>query len=255
METSKIVAICQPNFLPWLGYFEMGHRADIYVMFDDVQYIRREWVNRNKVFSASSQGWQWLTVPLKNTARDTLIKDVEINNETDWSSRMLDTLRHVYGKAPYYKTYSAPLAELLSKKWENLSAMNVALIRLIYKMLGIKDNIAVSSDLDVGLKKDDKLAGICESLGAGVYLANNGSKSYIEPAKFFKKGIGFVFQDYTHPSYAVKGREFVPYLSAVDLLFWHGSASLDMMLQGRKEGWKNEIVYKDMSTNREGVAR
>tara|TARA_B100001964_G_C13847871_1_gene428797 strand:+ start:176 stop:439 length:264 start_codon:yes stop_codon:yes gene_type:complete len=60
----KVVAICQPNFMPWLGYFEMGHRADVYVMLDDVQYIKREWINRNRVLNRSDEGWQWINVPL-----------------------------------------------------------------------------------------------------------------------------------------------------------------------------------------------
>lgn len=241
----KTVAICQPNFLPWLGYFEMAHRADVYVMLDDVQYIRREWVNRNKISSYSEQGWQWLVVPVVNSARETTIKDTLVHNETAWGGRMSSTLRNIYGKAPYYEEYFEALEAVLLKRWDRLVDLNLAVMRLIYKFLGLADNLVMSSDLGVGSKKDDKLAEICQKLGADVYLANNGSKPYIESDKFHRRGIGFVFQDYQHPAYQVDKRPFVPYLSVADLLFWHGPDSLDIILKGREENWKSKIIYPD----------
>ncbi|MDD5438834.1 MAG: WbqC family protein [Candidatus Omnitrophica bacterium] len=239
----KVVAICQPNFMPWLGYFEMAERADVFVMLDDVQYIDREWVNRNKILSATSQGWQWITVPLKKHKREILIKDAEIYNDESWNEVALKTIHHIYHKAPYYETYMPGIRDVLSKKWDRLAHLNIALIRALYAVLGIKDNLMLSSDIGVPEKKDDKLSGIASRLGATVYLANNGSKTYIDASKFHARNIGFVFQDYVHPEYSVKQYTFKPYLSCIDLVFWHGPDSMAIITKGRKEHWESSIEY------------
>ena len=212
----------------------MGHRTDVYVMLDDVQYVRREWVNRNKILSRSSQGWQWIVVPLKKKKRESMINEMEVQNSERWSEKILNTLHHVYSKAPFYDMYIEHLSVTLSKEWCLLVDLNIAIIRMFYKILGINDNLVLSSELDISSKRDDKLADICEHFGASIYLANNGSKPYIDPSKFYQKNICFSFQDYVHPIYTVKQYDFVPNLSVVDLLFWHGHGALDIILKGRK---------------------
>lgn len=229
--------------MPWLGYFEMGHRADAFVMFDDVQYIRREWVNRNKILSSNQDGWQWLIVPVKKCGQKTLINQVEVHNAEPWGQKMLDTIHHVYAKAEFYEKYVGDIGRLLTKKWDRLLDLNLASIRMFYSFLGMRDNIVLSSELNVPLSKDDKLAGICEKLGAEVYLANNGSADYIVPGKFHDKGIGFVFQDYTHPEYLTGRYRFVPYLSCMDVIFWHGPEALKIILNGRKHDWEKQVTY------------
>ena len=239
----KVVAICQPNFLPWIGYFEMGHRADVYVMLDDVQYVRREWVNRNKILSRSDQGWQWVVVPLKKKKRESMINEMEIQNSERWSEKILNTLHHVYGKAPFYNMYIENLSMILSKECCLLVDYNIAIIKMVYNILGIKNNLVLSSELDISSKRDDKLTDICEHLGASIYLANNGSKPYIDQAKFYQKNICFVFQDYDHPIYSVQQYTFVPYLSVIDVLFWYGPDALEIILQGRKQNWIEENTF------------
>ncbi|MBI5571091.1 MAG: WbqC family protein [Desulfomonile tiedjei] len=248
-DPEKVVAICQPNFLPWLGYFEMGHRADVYVMLDDVQYPRREWVNRNKILSGSPPGWMWLTVPLKKSSQTIAINKVEVSDEAPWASTMLKSLRHVYGRAPFFSMYYDELAALLARPWQYLVDFNLGLIRWFCGKMGIHDNLALSSHLNVQLARDDKLVEICERLGATIYLANNGSKGYIDPSKFHHRGIGFVFQDYQHPTYAVNGYQFVPYLSALDLLFWHGPDALSIILSGRDPNWRERVTYGSRSVS------
>jgi hypothetical protein len=239
----KIVAICQPNFLPWLGYFEMGHRAHVYVMLDDAQYPRREWVNRNKILNSSPSGWMWLTVPLKKAPQTILINEVEVSDEASWASTMLKSLSHVYGRAPFFSLYYDELAGLLARPWQYLVDLNLELVRWFYGTLGIPDNLEMSSGLKVELTRDDKLVEICERLEATIYLANNGSKGYIDPSKFHRRGIGFVFQDYQHPTYTVNWYQFVPYLSALDLLFWHGPDALSIILGGRDQNWRERVTY------------
>ncbi len=239
----SVVAICQPNFLPWLGYLEMAERADVFVMLDDVVFIRREWVNRNRILSAKKEGWGWLTVPVRSEWGTTHINAVEIKQGQGFPQKMLESVRHTYSRAPFFSVYFPKLAEILDKPWERLLDLNLATIRFLMDAMLIPDKLVLSSSLGIESKRDDKLADICERLGASVYLANNGSKSYIQPEKFQSRGIGFAFQDYTHPTYEVPGCDFVPYLSAIDALFWHGPAAAGVMRSGRKSSWRDRVEF------------
>jgi len=240
-DNEKIVAIVQPNFLPWIGYFEMGHRADVFVMLDDVQFVRREWVNRNKILNRSEQGWQWLTVPINNVDRNTKINQIEIHEHARWVDKAITTIRHVYCKAPYFSKYFEEFESVLNTKYQRLLDFNVSIIQLVYRILGIDENLVLSSKFDINYTKDDKLLAICSELGATIYLANNGSMDYIDMYKFTGEGIGFVFQDYQHPEYEVKGFKFQPYMSVIDLIFWQGQRSLDLIISGREENWREAV--------------
>ena len=239
----KIVAICQPNFLPWLGYFEMGHRADVFVMLDDVQWSKNHWINRNRIISRSPEGWMRLTVPIRRGPLATLICDVEINNSTRWQDKMLKSIEQTYARAPYFSIYHDGIASLLGRTWHRLVDLNWETIRLLYGALGLSDNLVLSSDYGVPLRKDDKVAALCDRLDASIYLANNGARDYIDPSIFHSRGIGFLFQDYNHPSYEVKGFKFASHLSVLDLLFWHGPGALQIVLSGRDPDWRSQVTY------------
>jgi hypothetical protein len=155
----------------------------------------------------------------------------------------MKTIEHMYAKAPYFTENAEPLRHILLQRHPRLVDLNMAVLRAMYRQLGITDNLIMASALDVAGTRDDKLAAICEKLRASVYLANNGSQSYITPAKFTERKIGFIFQDYEHPVYATGPYPFQPYLSALDLLFWHGPASLDIILRGRAADWQTAIRW------------
>jgi len=163
---------------------------------------------------------------IEKNKRDALINEMVIQNDEPWQEKMLKTLHFIYGKAPFYEKHIELFRDILSQEWEKLVDLNIAVIKTLYRCLGLRDNLLMSSILGIDLMKDDKLVAICEELGAGIYLANNGSKDYIDPGKFHGRGIGFVFQDYGHPEYPVQKYQFKPYLSAIDLLFWHGPDTL-----------------------------
>ena len=231
--SEKIVAICQPNFLPWLGYFEMAERADVFVMLDDVQYVRREWMNRNRIACPSEQGWQWIVVQLEKHARCTAINEVKPVRDGLWQQKVFKQLEYAYGKAPFFDQYYPSLQVLLSQPWENLAQLNIATIEWAYAALNMPLNLLRSSELGISGRKDTRLLAICEHFGASRYLANDGSKPYIDPEKFTKHGINFDFQSYRPPAYTVGQGRFCPALSIIDLLFWHGPRALGILLQGR----------------------
>ena len=245
LKTSqKIVAICQPNFLPWLGYIEMGHRADVYVMLDDVQFPKQEWVNRNRIPDSSDRGWKWLSIPIKKSSHQVKINQVEISYDKPWQSRIIRSIDQIYRQSPCFQDYRDELTEILESHWIYLVELNLTLIKWIYNKLGMSDNLILSSDLNVELERDDKLVEICARLDATTFLANNGSKGFIDPSNFHSRNVSFVFQNYTHPTYDVANREFTPYLSIIDLIFHEGTNTLNTVLKGRNPDWESDIIYE-----------
>jgi hypothetical protein len=233
----KIIAICQPNFFPWLGYFEMADRAHIYVMLDDAQFIKRDWVNRNRILNNTEKSWQWITLPGKKAPQITAINQIQISQNVDWRSRMLGQIRHIYAKAPFFTTYFGQLQDFLNQNFEKLVDVNIGSIRLIMGWLGMADNLRFSSEFELNGIKQEKLIELCLLLGADMYLANNGSENYIVPEKFTRQGIKFVFQDYQHPEYMQGPFSKQNYLSTLDVLFWHGPAAYEIILSGRRSDW------------------
>lgn len=226
-----------------MGFFEMGERVDVFVMLDDVQYIQREWVNRNKILTLNLSESQWITVPLKKSGRSTLINDKELTEDIKWKKKLGETIRHVYRQAPFFSLYFNQINELLNEQWSSLLDLNLALIRLIYSFLDMQDNLHLSSAYKIITTKDNKLADICNVLKADIYLANNGSKPYINQNIFLRRGIGFVFQDYDHPSYSQAKHTFVSHLSVIDVLFWHGKNAKEIILHGRHPDWLQNVTY------------
>ncbi len=241
MGELRVVAACQPNFLPWLGYLEMADRADAFVMLDDAQYVRREWMNRNRVASQSAEGWAWLRVPVRRCARDTPLCEVEIDAGAPWAARACAQLRAAYAEAPAFARWYPRVEALLARPWQRLVDLNLASIRFLAEAFGVADNLVLASSLGVPGRRDERLAAICEAVDADVYLANEGSRPYIQPARFWRRGIGFVFQDYRHPTYSTGERAFVSHLCALDALFWHGEGARSLLRAGRDPAWRARV--------------
>ncbi len=216
----------------------MIDRVDRFVMLDDVQFIRREWKNRNRVRKdRRSIETKWLTVPLhRKSQRNTRICDAEIDEGSDWRQKHRDSLRQVYGKAPHFADVEGVL-DGVNGDGRTLGDLNAALLQGFCCYLGIETELVRSSEMHVEGRKTEKLANLCTKIGAGFYLANNGSAAYLDPRCFSSRGIEWAFQDYRHPTYLqITGGEelpFLPYLSVVDLISNHGQHSLEILRQGR----------------------
>jgi len=233
------VTIHQPEYLPWLGFFDRIYKADVFVILDDVQYQKGGFINRNKI--KTSQGWQWFTVPVKERESLRQINRMEINNQTDWNKTHWNTLFFNYNKAPYFKEYNDFFKSVFEKKWELIAELDIYLIENILNMLGLKKQIERSSLMEVSGKTTDRLINICKKLRADTYLSGPGGEKYIEMEKFKRENINIIFQDFVHPTYPqlFKKQGFLSHLSIIDLLFNCGPESLDIIL-----GKKNEIFNK-----------
>lgn len=227
-----ILAAHQPQFAPWLGFFDKLDRADVLVLLDNVQFKKNEWQNRNRI--KSSAGPQWLTVPVSFHFGDR-IRDVKIAHRQDWCRRHLESLRACYGRTPHFQTIFALYGGATAHTWDKLCDFNIALIRALMSELGVTTPIVIASELpSLPEDRDERLIGLCRRLGAHTYLAGDGGRAYMGLERFERAGLAVVFQQYEHPTYPQRFGPFMPRLSILDLLFNCGDSSLDIVRSGRK---------------------
>ncbi|MFH1351823.1 MAG: WbqC family protein [Pseudomonadota bacterium] len=222
-----IVAVHQPQYLPWLGYFDKISRADFFVLLDNVQFKKNEWQNRNRIKTA--QGWQWLTVPVRYKFPQ-LINEVIINNTVRWQHKQRQTILSNYKKAPCYHYLDGFFDEIFSRAWQSISQLNINVVTRLAKILGIHTPIFVASELgDFPNDPDERLIAITEHFKADTYIAGSGGRQYMHLEKFRTADIDVIFQEYKHPVYGQRFDEFVPYMSVIDLILNHGENSLPIL--------------------------
>ncbi|MDR3400907.1 MAG: WbqC family protein [Chthoniobacter sp.] len=226
-----IVAIHQPQYLPWIPYFDKADQCDVFVHLDSVQFQKNGVQNRNQILTA--QGPLWLTVPvsasLERTIRDTPIADRR------WPKKHIRTIEQEYRRAPHAGLFDESLRALLEQDWPSLAALNIAVTGWMFERLGIRCRCVRASDLVVDGTKDDLVIGICRAVGATEYLSGTGAKSYQTPEKFTEHGIALRYQNYRNQPYSQchSTSAFTPDLSALDLLLNAGPQARGIMLQGR----------------------
>lgn len=219
-----IVAVHQPQYMPWLGYFDKIDRADIFVLLDNVQFKKNEWQNRNKIKTA--QGWQWLTVPVMYKYPQ-LINEVTINNRVNWQHKQRQAILSNYKKATYYDLLEEFSEDIFSSSWQFISQLNMEVIKRLVKMLGIDTPLYIASEIgEFPQDPDERLVAITKHFGADTYLAGMGGRGYMDLDKYSKSGIKVIFQDFKHPVYNQLFGDFEPFMSVIDLIFNHGDKSL-----------------------------
>ena len=224
-----IVAIHQPNYLPWLGYFYKIANCDIFVLLDNVQYNKNGFRNRNKI--KTPQGTVWLSVGVLTKGRyGQLITEVEINNSVPWSSIHEKSISQNYSRAPYFKKYKAFFEDIYHKKWGTLVDLDEALIKVIYEILGIKSvKFIRASELNVTGESTELLVNICKAVGADTYLSGPSGQKYMDEELFEKEGISLRYSDFRHPTYTQLWGDFTPSMSIIDLIFNEGEKSLEIL--------------------------
>lgn len=228
-----IVAIHQPNYLPFLGYFHKMSRCDVFVLLDNVQYVKGYYIQRVKI--KTPKGADWLGVPVLNHGRHgQLINATEIDPTQNWQERHWKTLFLNYAKAPFFERYAAFLQDVYAGRWERLSDLNEHLIRFVMSELTISVELVKASQLDASGHSSDLLVNICKELGATTYLSGNGAKDYLDPEKFAEAGIELRFNDFEHPVYPQLHGPFAPYLSTIDLLLNCGPESRSILTSARE---------------------
>jgi hypothetical protein len=220
----KTVAVLQSNYIPWKGYFDIIHDVDLFIFYDDLQYTKGDWRNRNLL--KSPQGTEWLTIPV-GAHLDRLICDVELTDRK-WTIKHWRTIQQLYGKAPCFQRYQEFFADVyLKSSWLRLSQLNQFLIQHIAReFLGLKTEFRDSREYAAQGQKQDRLLDLLQKAGATTYVSGPAAKNYIEPSRFEELGVGLVWKDYSgYPEYPQSFPPFEHGVSVLDLLFQVGSTA------------------------------
>ncbi|MBI3271487.1 MAG: WbqC family protein [Planctomycetes bacterium] len=224
----RTLVVLQPSYLPWLGYFDQMARADHFVYYDDVQFDKHGWRNRNQVKGPG--GAQWLTVPVLTKDKFGQRNDeIRINNDSPWGRKHAAALRQNYARAPFLKEVLPPLEEVLSRRWELLLDLVLASNEVLRRLLGLATPLARASALGIGGGQTERLVNLCRHFGATRYLSGSSARDYLDEERFRAAGIRLEYQDYRHPTYPQLHGEFVGHLSVVDLLMNCGRDGLGIL--------------------------
>lgn len=235
----KKIAVIQSSYIPWKGYFDIIHDADIFVFYDDVQFTKKDWRNRNKI--KTPNGALWLTIPVSHKDHK-LIYEIKLTDKR-WQKKHWKNIVQFYTKAAYFTTYKAFFEYIyLGKEWDSLSELNQFLIKTIStEFLGIKTESIDSRQLSVVGKKLDGLMDILKKTGAGVYISGPKAKKYIDERLFDDAGITLIYKDYAgYPEYPQFFPPFVHEVSILDLLFHTGPDAPYFIW-----GWREKNLMND----------
>lgn len=232
----KKVAIMQPYFFPYLAYFSLIKHTDQFVLFDPVQFIRHGWIERNRILKQNG-GWIYIKVPLVKHSRETIIKDIKINNEIQWQEKILAQLNVYKKKAPYYNQVTALLKELFSTNYESITGLNKKSIELVCDYLGIEHDIQVYSkmnlDIETPTAPDEWALNICKAMGTvKEYWNPKGGEEFFSREKYNANDIQINFLHLNTFEYKQLDSHFEPGLSIIDTMMFNSATELNELLNG-----------------------
>jgi len=231
----RTVVIHQPDFVPYLGFFNRFLEADLYVALDHVQFVNGtscSWTHRDKIKTPA--GEKWLTLSVKKAGRNTPINHIELSDTVDWAEKNLRLLKENYLKAPYYAEIMPKVEALYRTPTLLLADFNLQFIDLLMDILDLRIPILLSSNLAPEGRKNELLINLLQKVGATHYLSGVGAKKYMEPELFKRAGLTVVWQDFAQPIYPQQYGDFLPNLSTLDVLFNCGIHGSQKILRGEK---------------------
>lgn len=221
-----IVAIHQPHYLPWLGYLDKLDKADAFVILDTVQFVRREFQNRNRIRTAD--GPTWLTVPVKGDYKAP-VQDIAVDNEADWGRKHLQALTLNYSRATHFKEHLPFFMDTYAKRWERLVPLCLHILSYLKEAFGISTPVHLASEHKASPEPTARLIDLCKALGADTYLSGAGGSNYMDLSKFEEAHLAVVFQEFAHPVYPQCFEPFEPSLASIDLLFNCGRQGFELI--------------------------
>lgn len=227
-------AILQPSYIPWRGYFHQIQKADIFVFYDDVQYDKHGWRNRNRI--KTTQGTQWLTIPVHKKgnveqARD--IGDMKIASNHPWNRKHLSTLTQSYSKANCFDEMAPTVAKWYSSPPELLADFTIGLTIELASCLGVhKTKFLRSSQLGISGPRTERLINIVKSVGCNHYISGPSARDYLDEQCFVQAGITLEYMKYDYPEYPQLYPPFDPHVSVLDLLFATGKRASTYIWDG-----------------------
>jgi hypothetical protein len=241
-QKGQRIAILQSNYIPWKGYFDLIAAVDTFVIYDQMQYTREDWRNRNVI--KTSNGLVWLTVPVRQSGRfGQRICDAEIDGNL-WARKHWKSIENAYRRAPYYEEIAQWLHRIYDEpKLTHLSVLNRSLIEAVCKYLGITTKLVDSSELELRGEPSERVANICEQLGAGCYVSGPAARSYLNEVDFSIRGIDIHWFEYAgYPEYPQQWNSFVHNVTVLDLLFMCGASAPLFMKFGSSSSANGEFI-------------
>jgi hypothetical protein len=226
------VAIMQPTYSPWCGYFGLMQAVDIFIFLDSTQFAKRSWQQRNQI--KTSQGAQWLTVPVVSRGkRDQLINEVQLDAGSNFANTHRKTIETNYAKAACFKECGPELLARIDFPHKLLIDLNISIIEHCRAVLGINTPVMYSSRMEGNGAKADLLAALCKEVGATEYISAPGSKEYLDKSSAFDEiEVPVRYFNYRHPEYLQLFGDFLPYMSVIDMLLNCGAYSADLIRSG-----------------------
>ncbi len=224
-----ICTVHQPNYLPYLGFFEKANNSDIFILYDTTQFKKNDWQNRNKI--CTPKGWDWITIPVIHefglAINETRISIPEKSLIKNWRA-----LQTNYGRAPHFKKYSSSLEEIYNGSYSSIGDLSSVLIIKISEYLGLKTQYIKSSELDkIESKSTQALIDLCRQVKADTYIAGAEGINYMDMDLWNSTSLKIIFQKYTHPVYSqFNNQNFQSHMCILDLLFNYGDKSLNILL-------------------------
>jgi WbqC-like protein family len=230
--SSRTLVVLQPGYLPWLGFFDQMRRADVFVYYDDVQFDKHGWRNRNRI--KTPNGPLWLTVPVQHNGNTAPLRilDAKIDPTQRWARKHTRSIRQYYAQAPFLGRYLPELEELIERSWTHIVDLDLAVVSLLARWLSLAPAVYRSSELGIGGVRSERLINLCRHFGATRYLSGDAAQDYLDADCFAAEGVTVEWQNYRHPVYPQQHGEFVPYLSVIDLLLNCGDESPSILQQG-----------------------
>jgi len=229
MRPEKRLAILQSNYIPWKGYFDLIASVDEFIIFDDAQYTKNDWRNRNRI--KTPQGVQWLTIPVETKGKlSQRIREAEVKDDI-WREKHLRTLLQNYARARYFSDYKAWLEQLYGGcNTRLLSKINYHFLTAICNELKITTKLTWSSDYHLGDGKTERLVSLCEQAGATSYLSGPSARDYLDPALFERAGIELHFKEYVYPEYPQLYPPFDHAVTVLDMILSTGPQAPQFMV-------------------------
>ena len=231
----KLVVIHQPDFMPYAGFFDRLHQADIYVVLDNVQYVRGckdQWTNRDRI--KTRNGASWITVNVKKRPLGTLISEVELTEEHDWRSKCKNAVWNNYKDAPFFNQVFPDIERMFDYPCVRLMDFNLNAIKKLNDMLGIEVEMICASDLKPEGHSNEVLVSIMKKLGQKRYLSGTGARDYFDENVYRENSIDVIWQEFEHPVYRQQFGEFIPYLSIIDMLLNCGIEQTRQIIRGER---------------------
>lgn len=228
-----ICTIHQPNYLPYLGFFEKAYNSDIFVLYDTTQFKKNDWQNRNKLCTGNS--WQWISLPILHDFGQKIM-EVKIKNPGKNLAKNWRSIKVIYGRAPFFKVYAPAYENIYNSDIELISELNSKIILTASAQLGLKTKFVKSSELpDITTTSTQALIDITRYVNADTYISGAEGINYLDMDLWNSSGLKIIFQKYHHPVYKqFNSDEFQPYMNILDLIFNCGPESLEVLL-GRKK--------------------